>query len=129
MPVRDPSSQLEVFGPIFEDSSAVYKATVVDENGDPIIGLSSIKASLFDRDTGTIINSRKSQSVLEVNGGHFDIDTSIFTLHLTPDDNYILNQSKEEEDHILRFDYTYNSGQSRAHHAILIRVRNLQKLG
>ena len=125
----DPSSRLDMFGPINEDTSASYRAVLVDECSVPIAGLSSLTLTLMDADTHTIINNRDRQPILDINGGAFDPLTGTLTVGLTPADNLLLDQSKFEERHILRFDYTYNSGQSRGHHAIVLVIRNLARLG
>lgn len=128
----DPDTQLEVFGAnpfLFEDSTATYRATLVDESGNPIIAPNALLMSLFDKDTGTYINNRRGQDIFNTNGGAFDSATGQLTLTLSAQDNKLLDQTKSEEDHILRLDWTYNSSTARGHDAVILRVKNLKKLG
>ena len=124
---KDPQTQLPILGPILEGSSAVFSTLIVNEQDIPIKGLSSLVVSLFDLSTGSTINYRNKQDVLNTNGGVFDSTTGIYTLSLSPLDIVLLNQEKFEEDHIFRCDYSYNSGSIFGHYAALIRVRNLNR--
>ncbi len=127
MPARDALTQLEVFGPVFEGCSVTYKATILDETGTVLGELGSLKVTLFDKTTGVICNKRRNQSILNENGGTFDDDTGILTLVLDPADTLIIDQTRQEEDRVMRFDYTYDEDKT-SHHAVILRVRNLPKL-
>jgi hypothetical protein len=52
--------------------------------------MSSMKATLYDRVSGSVINSRSLQSVLNANGGTLD-GSGNFGLTLTPVDNPIID--------------------------------------
>ena len=130
MAIREPKTSLHMFGPLPEGSSGVYRAIIVDENGRPVPVVNSIKATLYDISSSTIINRRKEQDVNNINGGTLDINTGQFVLQLTPQDNVVLDQRRDFEDHVLRLEFTYNSqlpgaSQLFGTHGIIIRVQSL----
>lgn len=125
----DPFTQLEVFGPVFEQSTAIYSAQLVDEALEPITEVDSMKVTIMDLQSKYIVNDRDRVSILNENGGTFDTITGMLRFTLSAADNILLDQVKFEEDHLVRFDYTYNNDTFSGHHAILVRIRNLAKLG
>jgi hypothetical protein len=122
---RDPQTQLDIFGPVFADNHATLSALIVNENDQPIQWLSSITVTLTDKETGTIINGRNRQDVLNTNGGAFTTP-GVFTFTLTPQDMLQFNQARLEEDHVLKFEYSYNNNTRFGQYAALLRVRSLQ---
>lgn len=118
MPI-EPVTGLEVFGPINERTTVRYTASLLDVNGNAISSLDSLHVEVFDLLSKTTLRSR--ESVLEsFNEGEIIFD-------FTPSDSAIVDQRRDMEDHIVRFDYEYDGQEG--HHAIIIRVRNLWKLG
>lgn len=118
----DPKTGLKIFGPVNEKASATYKAELFDPNNNAkITSLNSLEFSIHDSKTGQII--RDTESILDTNGG--DFTEGVLTLTLSADDNRVINQRRLFEDHLGRFDFTYNNGTDTGHHAVIIRVRNL----
>jgi hypothetical protein len=113
----DPKTGLTIFGPINELTTATYTAKLVNEGGASLTSLNSLDLTIFDLSSNIEILSKTS--VLS----SFDVGTLSVTIAATS--NKIINQRRNFEDHIARFDFTYNSGNSSGHHAVLIRVRNL----
>lgn len=80
----------------------------------PIIkaNLSSLKVTLFDKESATLINSRNDQDILDLNDGTVATDGTL-TLRLGPSDNIIVNAGTPVnglEYHIARFTWTWNDG-------------------
>lgn len=122
---KDPETGLEIFGPILEGTTSFYTADVVDEKGIAITTLNTLTLTLFDKESKQTINSRNKGSVLNINGGEFALGKLKMTF--SSDDNVILNQRKEYEDHIALF--SYSLGPVTGNHAVVIRVRNLARVG
>ena len=84
------------FGPndaINEQSTARYTCTLTDVAGATITdgSVSAIVATLVNAETGTAINSRSAQSVLNVNGG--TLSSGVFTLVLSTADTVAVGTS------------------------------------
>ena len=94
-----------------ESSNIVVQFT---DNGVAIIknNLASLKVTLFDKVTSTLINARNLQDVLDANDGVVAADGTL-TLRLGPSDNIIVGTDLPDEfleDHIARFTWTWNDG-------------------
>ena len=113
----DPKTGLRIFGPINELTTATYTAKLVTEGGTELTSLNSLDLTIFDSSSDIELLSKTS--VLS----SFSVGTLSMTIAASS--NKIINQRRGFEDHIARFDFTYNSGASSGHHAVLIRVRNL----
>jgi len=125
MPELDPSSGLEIFGPIYEESSAVFSGEVVDEDGELVTSLDTLKVTIFDKKTLNIINGRDQQSILNENGGTFSAGDLSFVLSRL--DTVVYDQTREYEDHIVRFDFTYNEGSRTGVTPFILRIKNLKR--
>lgn len=111
----------------FERSSGRLSGRLVDEVGVAVPTPLTMTATLYDRDTGTVINGRNDQNILGVNGGSVD-GSGNFVFHLSPADNVIVNTENAYEMHHLLLKWTYNNGQpdnGRNHTVIAIPVQNL----
>ena len=111
----------------FERSTGRLTGKVVDEAGVALSTLITLTATLYDRDSGTIINGRNDQDILGVNGGSVD-GSGNFTLKLSAADNVIVNTENAYETHHLLLKWTYNNGQpgnGRNHILVAIPVQNL----
>lgn len=120
---------MAILGPINERSSARYTATLTDETGAPIDGtaLDTATLTLYDKLTGTAINSRTAQNVKNTNGVSISAQGALVWV-LTPADNAILGSGAIEE-HVALFQVTWGGGSAKAcPHAVTILVRNLDKL-
>lgn len=118
MPV-EPVTGLEVYGPVNERTAVLYKASLVNSSGEAIVSLTSIHVEVFDLLSKTILRPR--ESVIS------SFDDGFLTLELQPQDSAMVDERRDLEDHIVRFDYVYDGGEG--HHAIILRVRNLWRLG
>jgi len=127
----EPRTGFPLFGPVAEESSAIYTTEIVDCNGDPVYALNSLELTLYDLISGITLNGRKRQNVLNQNGGVF-ID-GVFRMEFVKKDNLLVSQEFEWEDHIARFDYESPSpvtGQTIVgRHPIVIRVHNYKNIG
>jgi hypothetical protein len=104
--------------PLYEGSSRPISIIFKDETGQPFIP-STIEGTLYDVDTGTIINGREDQNLLEAgNGGSFSGTT--FTIKLKPADLTIINDARGRETHRLRI--TTKWGLDNVHHTIIEHV-------
>ena len=121
-----------------QNTSAVYTATLVDENDAPIqlANLTTITLTLYNADvpepsptSANIINSRSAQNVKNANQVTIHSTSGLLTWEMVPADNPIVDETKRTELHIARFDFTYNSGAKTGAHEVRIRVENLRKVG
>ena len=92
---------------VLEETSAVFTATLLSDKTDPnstisSANLSSLTLTLYDKCTGTIINSREDQDVLNTNNCTVDVN-GLFTWNIQADDNQIISttlDAGEYEEHI-----------------------------
>lgn len=104
-----------------------YQCTLVDdETRAPIPAslLLTLKLTLFDRSSGTKINSRDLQNVLNTNGVTIGQD-GVLVWRATAADNPIVGSPavNAKEQHEARFDFTW--GTRRGDHRVFIDVVNL----
>ena len=95
---------IELEKDVNEASTALISITFKDETGTEVNPASAVY-TLYDVASGTVINSRQN---IDVPG-----DTTTRTIELTPDDNSILDDSMQLEEHRLYVSYQYGSGGSR----------------
>jgi len=114
-------------GTINEGASALYTATLLDETGAVIDGtaLDSLVLTVYDVDSGAILNSRNAQNVKNANGVTI---TALGALAwtLAPADNAILGKGATER-HAAYFLATWASGAKKCPHEMTWLVRNLTK--
>lgn len=128
----------EIIGPVNEMSSVRYYALVVDEAGDDadLTILETLTVTLYDKKTGTVINGRTSQDILNANGVTIyaarqtvAIGESLFpynmTWLLTANDNGIVG-TDPVEDHAAMFVGTWSGGTLQVRHEFAWKVINLQ---
>lgn len=111
--------------PIAERTTRILGGTVLDETGTPIPGTSLTTATLtlYDEETGIIINSRTD----------VDIKANISALgvlafELLPADNAIVKPARPEETHVALIEFTYSSGTKRGQHEISFTVVNSSRV-
>lgn len=115
-----------------QDSSRVIQYQFTDLDDLPIPGsdLHALTLTLYDLESGVLINGRDNQSILgldgiPLNGGMVDED-GLLTLELAPADMVIQSEDVyAPELHILLFRYSWNAGAKRNWHELLITVGNL----
>lgn len=97
-----------------EGQSFDFTITPTDPDGNTIDAnnLASLTVTLYDDATNAVINSRNGQNILGANGGTIEVDNTV-TMRLDPADNVIVGSASEDEteNHVARFEYTYNDGQ------------------
>ena len=117
-------------GRVNELTTSKYTAQLVDENGDNIqlADLDTLLLTLYDAQTGTVINSREGQDVLN-NNGVVVSSIGYLTFVMEPEDNPIINDSVATELHKMLFMGTYAAGAKTLRHEFPFRVVNLSKVG
>jgi hypothetical protein len=110
-----------------EQTTPTLNANIVDSDEVPVPGttLTSIALTLYDEDTGAIINNRDHESVL---AGDVTVDTNgLLTWVLEQADTPILNDKLREEPHVALFEIAWTAaGKLRAIRLPMrIYVRNL----
>jgi len=122
--------------PVKEGSSATVRFKVYESAADrdagnpmPIGSLDTLSVTLYDEQTGTIINDREDVDSKDANWGTFDTDTDEAVLEFEPADNPIVTASEELERHVLEITATYTaaSGQRTVKDEIIFTVENLTK--
>jgi len=117
---------------VYEKSSAVFKATLVDEDGNAVAlsALTTLTATLYSLDdpAKAVINLRNAQDIKNANNGTFHATSGLLTFELQPNDNVIVDTSRPRERHLLQFDFTYNAGAKTGRYAAVIVVKNLEKV-
>jgi len=116
-----------------EKATAVYKATLEDENGAtvPATSLATLVLTLWNKYDGAIINSRSAQNVLNANNVTVDSD-GLLTWNIQSADNIIMGTGEadqESEQHIAEFVWTWPSGTptKRGSYRIIIEVVHSSK--
>lgn len=129
---RDPRTGLEIFGPVNEGTTFDYVAKGLrDQTGALLVNVigATIEAEIFDADTGNVIASKRS--VLNEGSGGLSGVFSGGDLVVTVNGDLvpILNQRLPFEDHVLLLNWSFNSGATKGNHSVIIRVRNLRRVG
>ena len=117
------------FSNVHEKSTRVYTATIEDENGNaiPSSSLTTLLLTLYSQHSGTIINSREGQNVLNANNVTVDAN-GLLTWTMQPDDNQILDNTLTSERHKALFEFTYSAGAKSGKHEVVFVVDNLSKV-
>lgn len=110
---------------VTERTVAQYSGKLIDEKQAPVPAatLTSLTLSLYDRITGTYINSRNLQNVLNANNVTVDTTGNI-VWQIQPGDNIILDDSLLTETHIALFEAIWPNG--RVDHEVELVVRNIK---
>ncbi len=111
-----------------EASTAILTGTIRDGAGNavPAASLTTLALTLFDRATGTVINSRNAVSILNTNGGTVT-SGGVLTLTLSPSDMALVSQSAAQETHVAFLRWTYNAGADAGEQEVVFTVTNLAK--
>src|SRR5262245_35761022 len=98
-----------------EKTTALYTATLKDELSVaiPVASVSTIPLTLYDRTTGTIINSRDHVDGKNANGVTIDSGGNL-AWTMVPADNAIIGYWDVEE-HVALFEWTLPSGKAGKH--------------
>jgi|WetSurSiteA1Bulk_404760.scaffolds.fasta_scaffold00135_15 hypothetical protein len=122
MSVKDIDTGLDMYGPFPEETNVVYSATLVDSDSEVIPALTSMEMTLYEKNSGVIINNRKNQNILNTSGGTFT--SGSFTFDFNSDDTKMISKRGMYEDHIARF--TYRFGTNVGRRSLVLRIQNLK---
>lgn len=114
---------------IAEKTTVKLGGSVKDEGGN-LLGsgaLTTLTLTLYDKASGSIINNRSAQDVLNQNGVTVD-GSGAFTFTMTPADNPILNDTLEKEIHVALFQWTWAVGAKAGKYEIYLTIKNLAKV-
>jgi hypothetical protein len=117
-------------GPINERSTAKYTTdALLDEDGAvvPAASLTTATLTLYDLTTGTILNSRSSQNILNANNVTITAG-GVLSWVLQPADNAIVNDRPDQEIHVAVFDLRWDAGVSRCVHEVRFLINNIDKV-
>jgi hypothetical protein len=94
-----------------EDASALLTGTLTDEAGAavPAAQLTTLTLTLYDKVTGSIINGRNAQNVLNANGVTVSAAGAL-AWTMDPLDNPIVTAGSSKERHVALFKWTYGAG-------------------
>ncbi len=86
--------------------------SIINEDGTPValVDLLSLTATVWNKDSGAIINSRSAVSIKNTNGGVYDATSGIGYWLMVPADATVQSTVpyEAEELHVVLFQYTYN---------------------
>lgn len=99
---------------VIQGGTALYTATLRDAAGSAIAlaNVVSITLDLFDKSSGTQINSRDGQDVLNTNNGTFHATSGLLSWEIQAADTTIVNTNltaRRSEIHVARFTVTYDT--------------------
>lgn len=111
-----------------ERTSPIYTGTLTDSVGDavPLAAISTLTLTLFDQQTGQILNSRDSQDVKNANNVTVAATSGLLTWQLQPADTAIIDGAKAVERHLALF--TWTTATQTGRHVVNIDVTNLAKV-
>lgn len=94
---------------VCEKTTCQIVQTFTDEAGATIsAGVSSCTLTLYEKRSGTILNSRNQVNINGANGG--TITSGVLTLVLSEVDNVLVSQARRSEEHVALIEYTWASG-------------------
>lgn len=116
--------------PITEGSTVYLTGTILDHLLAPVpsAALFSLKVWVTDLKTGSVINNRNGQSILNVNGGTIHATTGAWTFKLGALDSAIVNTTDPYERHRVLVEWAYNVGQDKGSMEFILPYRNLAVL-
>lgn len=97
--------------------SGVFTGTLLDVAGTaiPLANINSLTLTLTDASTGTIINSRNAQNVLNANNVTVNSTTGAMQWLIQPADTTMNNSLLSIEDHVATFTWTYETSKVGIH--------------
>jgi len=116
--------------PVDEDTTPEYQVNLLDFAGVaiPDSDLDALILTLCDQATGTIINSRDGQNVLNAN--NVSVVEGLVTWQLQALDTAMNNSDRESEIRIALWEWTYSPGSEtlQGKHETVLRLQNLAKV-
>jgi hypothetical protein len=114
-----------------EGCTALYTATIQDEANDPLLltDLTTLTLTLYDKTTGSIINSRDDQDVKNTNGVTVSAG-GVLVWTMSPADNVIVGapSRNQPEQHVALFEWTWDTGTKAGKYEVQIDVEQLTKV-
>jgi hypothetical protein len=109
-----------------ERTSATYRATLVDDDGLPLVPaqISDLRLTLWNAGDGTVINGWET---VPVGPAATVSPEGVLEWAITPDDTPVLDPTVAYERHIARFDFSFGAGR-RGRHEVELRVENLRRV-
>ena len=115
-----------ISNPIAEQTTALITATLTDEldAAIPKSGLDTVRFTLYDAVTGTVINSRSAVDVMS------SVDSAgVITMTLGTADTALGSQQNSRERRVAYFQWTYGqSGEKVGRHEVRFTVQNMDKV-
>jgi hypothetical protein len=114
---------------IRERCTHLYTATIADEAGAAIPGgsLTSLTLTLYDKASGSIINGRNAQNVLNANGVAVDGAGQV-AWTISEADSVHLAGNGRVETHVALFRWTYASGAKAGHAEVYLQVQDTPRV-
>jgi hypothetical protein len=114
--------------PVNELTSALWRATLKDQDGTAVPGstLTDLRLTLYEKTSGTILNNRDNQNVLNQNQVTVD-ESGLITWQIMPADNAIVT-TKKLEIHVAVLTASWSSGTRKMVHQFEIDVTNINKV-
>jgi len=116
--------------PVLEDTTKRYSGIIKDEEGNALPGssLDTCTLTLYEKESGDIINSRDGVNILNANGGTVDVSGN-FAIVLGPGDNVLVRDDNEEwHVALIQFTYTNAQGSQGGKEEVHFKVTNLDKV-
>lgn len=118
-------------GPIPEQSNAKYTAYLTDETDTviPASDLGTMTLTLRDKATGTVINSRSAQNVLNANNVTVHASSGLVTWSIQSADVTPVNRNQPYAEHQAEFVVTWATGTKSMKHAVLLKIAVIPEPG
>lgn len=123
-----------ILGTAIAEEATAFLTTVArdtDGVGIPAASLDALTVTLYDEESGDIINTRDQQSILNEQGGTVDGVGNV-SLRLDPADTPILDDTLTHEWHIALFEWNWQVGSPPVSYygkaEVKHKVRNLEKV-
>lgn len=115
--------------PLLEQTTAVYRFTLVDEADANIdsAAINTLTLTYYDVQTQTVINSRNHQDVSNENDVTLETVNGVTTVEwlIQPADTVLVNPTFATELHEAYFQWTWDAGRRAGAHVIQFLVQNL----
>ena len=114
---------------VLERTTPRYSATIVDDQGVAIssANLSTITLTLYEKKTGSIVNSRDEQNVKNANNVTIDA-SGVLVWSIQVADLVMVNTNNTNETHVALFEWTWDAGTKSGKHEVELAVKNLTKV-
>ena len=116
-----------------ESTSQVYSVTLKDETDTAVAlaSIDSIKMTIIETTSGSTVNSRNAQDVLNANNCTFHATSGLFTWNIQPEDTAIVNSNTpvlKKENHLVTITFEWASNTKSFHREIALKCLNLRSV-